>query len=114
MDKKAHKIALKKRLQKAYKKVLGQETVERPAVHTNSHKKFRPNPKEKPLKMAEKKSLDRQEKRFEIESDVRIRQEKRQASIEKRNTSKKVYQARTRKGQPCLSRQIDSLLERIK
>jgi hypothetical protein len=121
-DNKDHRIALKKRLERAYKKMgvistsadLEQAaTTSTTTAAARKHQNRRPDPVKPHLAAAHKDQLAASEKIRSREAAAKERQTMLEKSKERRAAQKSVHVSRTTRGQPKLSAQIGLLLSKI-
>jgi len=115
-DKLAHRIKLKKRLNKAYKKLdIDREVKE--TVDTTADDVKRSNSRSNPYKNALKKqeavNAQKQEERERKDQEIKERQERISKTIENKKKVCRMLHEKTKKGQSNLNRQVDLLLGKI-
>jgi hypothetical protein len=113
----AHKIKLKKRLEKAKSKISptdyipNEEREEQKSAH--SHQLTKPNPAKRHLEKAKKENFRKDQEEFERQIMEKRRQQKISEGKNRRRREKHLLYKKTTKGQPLLSHQITHLLSKI-
>ncbi len=119
-----HKIKLKKRLAKAYRKA-GIAADERPTspeaqvkkpMRTTAlriHQSHKPDPLRAARDAQQRYAREMEEEQARKDAEIDEAKRKKEEQIQSRKDKKKKMNARTRKGQPVLSNHIDNLLEKI-
>jgi hypothetical protein len=115
----AHRIKLKKRLEKAKTKDSLKDhyplskNEESPKSVPHHHQANKPNPFKKPLEKAQKVNFQKEQAEFERQIMVKRYRQKIFEGKNKRRLDKALLYKKTSRGQPVLSHQITHLLSKI-
>lgn len=108
-----HRIALKKRLAKAKKRMGIQENSDDSKMVAKPRVNQKPDPVKPLLHAARRHQETIEEKRLQTEQAKKQRETMLKASQQRREANKQVHKARTSRGQPKLSAQIGLLLDKL-
>jgi hypothetical protein len=108
-----HKRTLKKRLAKAYRKMGLEGDNDKNIQGKHRHSDRRPDPAAKLLKKAQELKTQQEEKIIRVGADIKEIEKRRSAQEKWRKELHRIHTSRTNRGQPKLSNQIGTLLDKI-
>lgn len=108
-----HKYRLKRRLDRAYKASSIDSAEPRGRGGTHAHQEHKPDPLRPARQQQRRQQEQREAEQARRDAEIAAALARRQAAQTVRREQQRKMTARTRKGQPVMRNQIDSLLARI-